>query len=225
MINQAKNYFIDVFSSFVKFRFNRFARHYEKAVSDAGYLEGELASVVDFVNKIPNLIELQVLELGCGQGFAGRLLRNKPKLLVGVDISRGMLDRIDSNSFYSELHCGEILNFFHSESRKFDLIFASSVAQFLNPTHLYQVAHQAHSHLSDSGEFVLTFDLRDSGGGKLNSKGFYEYSIPYLESLLSQIFDNVTIEELPFSRIERGKQVKSGIAVTRVTQTRKPAMQ
>jgi predicted TPR repeat methyltransferase len=90
-------------------------------------------------------------------------------LLVGIDISQAMLDRINSNSKYDELHCAEILTHLKSEDRTFDLIYAASVSQFLNPTHLSQVSHLVRDSLTDSGEFVFTFDLRKSGYG-LNSK-------------------------------------------------------
>lgn len=216
MIRKVKDYFTKIFSEVVKLRFNHYAKYYETAVFDAGYIEGELSSVVKYLNKVPNLCDLNVLELGCGQGFASQYIKDKPKMFIGVDISRAMLDRVGSGSNYDELHCSEILTYLQSEDRKFDLIFAASVAQFLNPAHLSQVASQVRSSLSESGEFIFTFDSRGSDY-KLNSKGFYEYSIAYLESMLLQVFPNVVIKQLPFSRIERGKSVESAIAINRLS--------
>jgi predicted TPR repeat methyltransferase len=85
-----------------------------------------LANIKD---KNPNL---EVLDLGCGSGNCGILLKKKEvtKRIVGVDISEKMLKlasrlNIEGNKVYDQLVNKEIKEYLSANDEKFDLIIAN----------------------------------------------------------------------------------------------------
>ena len=51
-----------------------------------------------------NSAEVQVFDMGCGTGLVGRYLKERGfKTVVGVDASKGMLDKAKEKDAYSEL--------------------------------------------------------------------------------------------------------------------------
>jgi predicted TPR repeat methyltransferase len=85
-----------------------------------------LANIKD---KNPNL---DVLELGCGSGMCGRILRDKlvAKKITGVDISPKMLKKaekkkIEGEQVYDKLVAAEIRQYLLENNQKFDLVMAN----------------------------------------------------------------------------------------------------
>ncbi|HUI60564.1 MAG TPA: methyltransferase domain-containing protein [Steroidobacteraceae bacterium] len=68
-----------------------------------------------------------VVDLGCGTGLCGALLRPLASRLVGVDLSPEMLDEARARGCYDELICGEITAIMQGCSERFDLIVAADV--------------------------------------------------------------------------------------------------
>lgn len=78
---------------------------------------------------------LDVLDIGCGTGFCGEVLRPYAKLLCGVDISGLMLAEakklmVGDRPAYDELKKVEYHQFMMDESRQFDLITAAFVFSY-----------------------------------------------------------------------------------------------
>jgi predicted TPR repeat methyltransferase len=73
----------------------------------------------------------RALDLGCGTGLAGPLLREGRSRLVGVDISAGMLGKAAARGVYDELIAAEMVGFLGRTPERFDLVFAADALVYL----------------------------------------------------------------------------------------------
>ena len=72
-----------------------------------------------------------VLDLGCGTGLAGPLLRPRAQRLVGVDLSPKMIAKACSRGVYDELAQADMVEFLERAQTPFDLIFAADSLIYL----------------------------------------------------------------------------------------------
>jgi predicted TPR repeat methyltransferase len=70
---------------------------------------------------------LDVLDLGCGSGLYGALLKARARRLVGVDLSAAMIAECRRKGVYGDLHIGDIVHFLADVKDNFDLIVAMDV--------------------------------------------------------------------------------------------------
>lgn len=71
------------------------------------------------------------LDLGCGTGLCGPLLRPMAGRLVGVDLSLRMLDQARARGDYDELVHGDIVQHLHDTHEPHDLVIAADVFIYL----------------------------------------------------------------------------------------------
>lgn len=68
-----------------------------------------------------------VLDLGCGSGLYGTLVRPRAKRLVGVDLSASMVEESRRKRVYDDLHVKDIVDYLTGTQDRFDLIVAMDV--------------------------------------------------------------------------------------------------
>ena len=67
------------------------------------------------------------LDLGCGTGLCGPLLRPMCDRIGGVDLSQRMLDRAAARGVYDTLACAEVVDHLRSTDARHDLVVAADV--------------------------------------------------------------------------------------------------
>ena len=67
------------------------------------------------------------LDLGCGTGLCGPLVKPHVRHLTGVDLSAAMLARAGALGVYSELVQGDLVGHLQSTQRRYDLVLAADV--------------------------------------------------------------------------------------------------
>jgi predicted TPR repeat methyltransferase len=70
---------------------------------------------------------LDVLDLGCGSGLFGALVRPKARRVVGVDLSAAMIEECRRKGVYDSLHVGDVVDYLGQTPDRFDLIVAMDV--------------------------------------------------------------------------------------------------
>ncbi|MEO8270358.1 MAG: tetratricopeptide repeat protein, partial [Aureliella sp.] len=122
-----------------------------------------------------------VLDAGCGTGLCGPVLRPYSQRLIGVDISRKMLDVATKHKFYDELIEAELSVYLAQHTAVFDLIAsADTFGYFGELTTLLQVAHSA---LRTGGLLIATLEVGNVSpekGFHLQSSGRYCHSCHYI---------------------------------------------
>ena len=70
---------------------------------------------------------LSALDLGCGTGLCGPLVRPMTQRLTGVDLSGRMLERARALGVYDRLECADIVAFLEHTDERHDLVLAADV--------------------------------------------------------------------------------------------------
>jgi predicted TPR repeat methyltransferase len=122
-----------------------------------------------------------VLDLGCGTGLMGVPLRPIVKTLVGVDLSRQMLEKAKVRAIYDELACMDIIEFTKFDTRSYGLITSTDV--FIYVGELSAVFDAVYRRLNVGGYFAFSVEAADQGDYTLTESGRYRHTKAYLEKL------------------------------------------
>jgi predicted TPR repeat methyltransferase len=74
---------------------------------------------------------LDVLDLGCGTGLCGPLLRPMASTLAGVDLSAAMIEKARERGVYDRLEAADMIEFLKRSPQAFDLLAAADVLMYL----------------------------------------------------------------------------------------------
>ena len=78
-------------------------------------------------------LDSQILDLGCGDGAVGEALKAKGfEDLIGIDISKGMLDIAQNKGTYTSLKKGDLQQTLPFEDGTFDCAVSSAVSTYLS---------------------------------------------------------------------------------------------
>ncbi|MBI3775182.1 MAG: tetratricopeptide repeat protein [Gammaproteobacteria bacterium] len=133
-----------------------------------------------FMRRAGNRVDLDILDLGCGTGACGMLLRPFARRMTGVDLSVPMLAIAKKKNCYDELHNIEIGAFVAHEKQSYDLVVASGVLIFIGDlTGLLLAVRQV---LRAGGAFVFTCYRSDTGDVTVRGNFHFAHSEAHLRT-------------------------------------------
>ncbi|WP_152045102.1 class I SAM-dependent DNA methyltransferase [Aureimonas psammosilenae] len=136
---------------FVRGLFDQYADRFERQLRDKlHYRAPEL-----LLDALPASRFAAALDLGCGTGLMGELLRPRAERLVGLDLSPKMLAKARAKNVYDELHEADILGF-DAPTGSFDLVSAADVLNYVGD--LAPVFVKAHIWLATNGLLAFTVE-------------------------------------------------------------------
>jgi predicted TPR repeat methyltransferase len=156
------------------------------------------------------------LDLGCGTGLCGPLLRPLARHLTGLDLSAAMLGRARTLGVYDRLEHADAAQFLAATSDRFDLVVAADVLVYIgDPGPLFAAAQRA----MQRGLFGFTVEAADEGdagpGWRLLPSLRYAHSRPHLLRLAqAHGFEPVLVEQAPV-RHEQGRALAGVYIVLR----------
>jgi len=154
-----------------------------------------------------------VLDIGCGTGLCGPLLAPYARHLVGVDLSRGMLEHARGKKVYDELVHAELTAYLRQLDRSFDVIVTADTLVYFGA--LDDVIAAAASVLRPGGVLVFTVEEDVEGASDsycLRPHGRYTHRAEYVERLLVAAGLQPTVGRAEL-RKESGRPV-AGLVVT-----------
>ena len=171
-------------SGYVQALFDGYAADFdEHLVGRLGYqapqiLVGHLAA-----QRQPNGLRLgTVLDLGCGTGLCGPLLRPLAQHLVGVDLSSGMLQRAQERGCYDELLLADAAQHLQQRAGPVDAVVAADVFIYIGD--LQAVFAGVRRVLSPGGWLALSVEeAPDAVDFELRPSSRYAQSERYLRAL------------------------------------------
>ncbi len=178
--------------------FDHFADRYELVMQNLGY------TVPLAMGRIAGSLKGSVVDLGCGTGLVGKVLKNSENTLTGVDISAQMLKKAQEKGVY-------------------DCLAQDDIAAYLrrNGNFDWAVAADVFGYVGDLSEMVAlcrgknllfsTENAEDTETYKMSESGRYRHNPAYVRKLLQENgFEKINAEEL-LLRSENGIAVSGTI--------------
>ncbi|THF56269.1 class I SAM-dependent DNA methyltransferase [Ollibium composti] len=191
-------------SAFVEALFDQYADTFDAAlVEKLAYRVPALLS--DAVHMQRRGTFRLALDLGCGTGLMGEVLRPHVERLEGFDISARMLAKARARAIYDRLEKADLQDFRYEGGRP-DLIVAADVLIYLGA--LERVAKTVAGLLSPGGLFAFSVErLAGEGDFALQPSRRYAHSEPYVRRLLGENGLDVLWLEEHVLRLDRGEPV------------------
>jgi predicted TPR repeat methyltransferase len=161
----------------------------------------------------------RMLDLGCGTGLSGEVLRDRVEHITGMDLSERMVEITHEKGFYDALYVGEAVDFVqHADVEPFDLVTATDVLPYMG--HLEDF-FEGLSELSNPGA-ILAFSSETLPEGEFAGKDFrvgahqrFAHADRYVKRLLeANGFDLIDLQPITV-RMEQGRPVPGHLVIAR----------
>jgi predicted TPR repeat methyltransferase len=161
--------------------------------SYAGFYDKHMLQALDY--QVPQWLEdtlktlwplrqdKSILELGCGTGLLGKILRSYASFLEGIDLSAAMLKEAEKKGDYHRLQHGDFHEVLEGMRENFDLIVLADALIYTGD--LQSIMSNTRAHLKLEGYFILTCELTYRASTYvLNETGRYAHSEEYIKACL-----------------------------------------
>jgi predicted TPR repeat methyltransferase len=196
--------------------YSRFSSFYEKnMLGDLDYqAPARLAELLEA--QLGELSDLQVLDLGCGTGLGGRVLRPRARSLAGIDLSPGMIAQAQATGLYDTLEVAEITGWLsRAKDPVFSLIAACDTLIYFGD--LRQVLVPGARRLTVGGWVAFTVEKGETIPFRLTDSGRYQHSKTHIIEAAADaglVLQHVSEGLL---RYEYGEEVKGWVVLLKKT--------
>jgi predicted TPR repeat methyltransferase len=152
------------------------------------------------------------LDLGCGTGIAGRLLRPAVRTLAGVDLSAGMLAQARRHGVYDTLWQADVVEHLQTTAERHDLVVSADVFIYLGD--LDAVFAGVRRVLQPGGVFAFSVEAADEAVDfELRPSSRYAQSARYLRRLAAAHGLQVLTLRRDTLRLDQRQPVEGWLAV------------
>ncbi|PRY77018.1 methyltransferase domain-containing protein [Marivita geojedonensis] len=190
--------------AFVEMLFDQYAPRFEASLLE--HLDYQGPQIIeDAVAQLSDLPVERALDLGCGTGLIGPVLRPHCTHLTGIDLSQAMLEEARAKGVYDVLEKADIQDMPISPDR-YGLIVASDVFNYLGA--LERIVGWCAASLSPDGALIFTVEQAQGRDVTLRSTRRFAHGRDYLVTLLDQAgFARVELCDVVL-RQDRGADVR-----------------
>ena len=196
-------------NSYVRQAFDSFSKSFDEVLTRLNYKAPELVAARTIQVLSGSGSQYNILDIGCGTGLCGPLLKPLARSLTGVDLSPGMLEKARKRDVYDVLEEGELTAYMQANPGKFDVV--TCVDTFVYFGDLSPAFLASNEALSPGGWLFFTVEqhVQDdhSSGYWLRPHGRYSHTREHLENLLTTAGLTVESAEDVVLRNEGGKPV------------------
>jgi predicted TPR repeat methyltransferase len=197
---------------YVKGLFDQYADAFDEHLVEA--LEYKTPTfLVDALRALmpPDTGSLDVVDLGCGTGLCGPLLRPLARTLVGVDLSPKMLAKAGERGGYDELVCAEVAAYLAGQPQRFDVGVAADVFVYIGD--LSEVFTGMRKVLRPGGWFGFSVEAGDGTDFILRPSHRFAHSLDYLRRLAASEGFMIRSLESRVLRKNRGTDVPGHLVI------------
>ena len=198
--------------------YGRFAGFCDRNMSEELEYRGPSRLYEALTAVIGDRTELDILDLGCGTGLSGLLLRRRARRLIGLDLSPNMIAQAQTRGIYDELATDEITHWLSSgRRRRFDVIAACDTLIYFGD--LREVIGPAGQHLGPGGVLVFTTERGNVSPFGLTDSGRYAHHPVHIREVAAEVGLDVERLDEKILRYEYGEPVIGLVAVLRPAPT------
>ena len=150
------------------------------------------------------------IDMGCGTGLMGDLIKAHCTHLTGIDVSRKMLDQATAKGIYDTIIKSNIIDYL-TTAGKFDLFIAADVLPYfgdLDPLFALIKEHGTHG-----AAFVFSTESAVLDGYHLATTGRFQHGPSYIEKLADKYGFKMTAAEQRPIRVQDGIEIHGGLFV------------
>lgn len=166
---------------YVRGLFNGFAASFDSKLAHLDYRAPE--HIAELAHKVlgPARGTVKALDLGCGTGLLGPLIRRHCQRLEGVDLSPGMLARARQRKVYDDLHEAELTTHLRRDAGMYDLLTCADTLCYFGA--LEDFLSAAHAALRPGGWLMFTVEhgREQEPPYRLQFHGRYSHRRDYIE--------------------------------------------
>ena len=204
-------------SSFVENLFDQYAPYYDRHLTQT--LQFRVPQLLIKVLKEHDVIDdhkkISILDLGCGSGLLGELLSPFASIMIGIDLSKSMLEIAAMKGCYQQLIHSDYLNVKHQQF--FDLITASDFVPYLgNVSVLFDYCK---ANLKPQGFLVLSYEASDQDSHQdffLDKTLRYKHASLFIQKLLNEHHFNIIHREKAVLRNNHKKPIDGEIVLAQL---------
>lgn len=194
--------------------FDNFASSFDAKLGQLGYRAPPL--VVDALTPMWDAPARQydVVDVGCGTGLVGPLVRDWARTLAGCDLSVGMLRQAKQRGCYDVLHKAELMYYLETQPNAFDGVVSADTLCYFGDLH--GAARAAAIALRAGGVFVFTVEALGEGIAaphRLQANGRYAHAHAHVVTAIEAAGLRVVRIAEENLRMEAGKPVRGWLAV------------
>ena len=197
--------------TYVSNLFNHYALYYEKHLQDTlGYALPQHIGQLLHRLKLSHLSH--VIDLGCGTGLCGIVLRELTTHLTGVDIAAKMLAEAAKKGIYDNLIESELITFLQTSQQSYELAVAADVLPYLGELEpLFSAIHQRLSH---QGIFIFSLEISETEPWQLQSNTRFSHHPAYIQTLCNQHGFKIIEQEKVVARQQNQQSLEVMLYVT-----------
>jgi len=201
---------------YIRSTFDDFADSFDRSLEQLKYRAPELlCAAVRRSAGVADREDLMVLDLGCGTGLCGPLLRPLAGRLIGVDLSSKMLAKAAARGVYDQLNCSELTGWLATCRDAYDIAVAADVLCYFGE--LAGAFGRVRQVLAPGGCFACSLEaLQDEGCSDpfvLKPHGRYQHARSYVETTLRVAGLQVVELSEAALRYERGEPVAGHLLI------------
>ena len=179
-----------------------FAWSYERRMRDDLEYKGPERLFEAIKSVIGDAGGLQVLDIGCGSGFAGVTLKPLAANMTGVDLSPDMIELAKKREIYDRLEVAEITEWLEKSAEQFDLISCCDCLIYFGD--LKRITKAAAERLKPGGIFALTTESGPTFPFRITDTGRYEHHPDHIRDAAAAAGLSVAVLDQGFLRFEYG---------------------
>lgn len=170
-------------SDYVSNLFNNYALYYDQHMQ--GSLKYNLPhSIMRALHKLGYIAFKYTIDLGCGTGLSGVVLRESSEHLTGVDIAAKMIAQANKKDIYDKLIEAELLTFLQQDKQYYNLMVAADVLPYSGDLATLFCAIQ--ERLSPQGLFVFSTEISTDDAWVLQDTARFCHHPDYIKALCEQ---------------------------------------
>ncbi len=168
---------------YVKSLFDSYADHYDLHLIKT--LDYQLPKLLTECLSLSLAKKLDILDIGCGTGLCGTLLKPYAERLIGIDLSEKMLEKANDKQCYDQLIAADFLEFLTDKYTCYDLVIAADVLVYRGE--LESVFKKVYQALKPAGVFAFNTEINTETDFMMNPSGRFSHHKNYINNLVKKM--------------------------------------